>query len=457
MNLRENPIYLRGGRRRSARSVSLTQIGTFLAVALVMLVNYYVFLRDEPSPPPPSLEKKINKKSEPPTPDRRPQRDGADPAVVPGVPEGGAVLAGRLERGQTLLVALQKQGAPQKALLPYITEMQKVFDFRTARVGDQYRLVVAQSGDIARLEYDTGPLDRYVVRQEEGDIVAIKRAVQTRTELVEVGCAIKSSIYESFQRCGERAALASRFVDILAWDVDFFQDIRKGDEFKVVVEKKTVDGEQFAGYGNILALEYTGKFGQQRLFWFDDPDGEASGYYKEDGKAARKEFIKTPLKFTRISSGYSHNRFHPVLHKLKKHLAVDYAAPVGTPVWSVAAGTVTYAGPKGPSGNLVAVQHANGYTTYYAHLQKFAKGIKVGARIDQKSPIGNVGVTGRTTGAHLHFALKHKGRFVNPQTVKYTTANPVPVEHLEAYKEMVEERLKQLEAIKVVGIDETKA
>lgn len=457
MNLRENPIYLRGGRRRSARTISLTQIGTFLLIALVMLVNYFVFLREEPSPAPPSLEKKINKKADPPAPERRPQRDGAEPAPVPGVPEGGAVLAGQLERGETLLAALKAKGAPPKALQPFIIEMQKVFDFRTARVGDRFRLVVAQSGAIARLEYETGPLDRYVVRREEGELVAIKRAVQTRTELVEVGCTIKSSIYESFQRCGERAALASRFVDILAWDVDFFQDVRKGDEFKIVVEKQLVDGDQFAGYGNILALEYTGKFGQQRLFWFSDPDGEVSGYFKEDGKSARKEFIKTPLKFTRISSGYSHNRFHPVLHELKKHLAVDYAAPIGTPVWSVAAGTVTYAAPKGPSGNLVAVQHANGYTSYYAHLQKFAKGIKVGARIDQKTTIGYVGNTGRSTGPHLHYALKHKGRFVNPQTVKLTTANPVPVEHLEAFKELVEERLKQLEAIKVIGVDETKA
>ena len=457
MNLRENPIYLRGGRRRTTLRLSLGQVGTFVFVALVMLVNYYVFLREDPSPPPPSLEKKINKKVEPPPLERRQVRDGGEQTELPGVPEGGAVLAGRLERGQTLLAALKGKGATHRALLPFIREMEKVFDFRTARVGDQYRLVVAQSGEIARLEYETGPLDRYVVREEEGDLVAIKRAVQTRAEVVELGCAIKSSIYESFQRCGERAGLASKFVDALAWDVDFFQDIRKGDEFKIVVEKQLVDGEKFAGYGDILALEYTGKFGTQRLFWFEDPDGEVSGFYKEDGKAARKEFIKTPLKFTRISSGYSHNRFHPVLHQVKKHLAVDYAAPVGTPVWSVAAGTVTYAGPKGPSGNLVAVQHANGYTSYYAHLNKFAKGIKVGARIDQKTAIGYVGTTGRSTGPHLHFALKHKGRFVNPQTIKYTTANPVPVDHLEAFKEMVEKRLEQLESIKVIGVDETEA
>jgi murein DD-endopeptidase MepM/ murein hydrolase activator NlpD len=316
---------------------------------------------------------------------------------------------------------------------------------------------VSQAGEIARLEYETGPLDRYTVSRQEGEIVALKKAVPIHSDVVEVGCAIKSSIYESFKRCGENASLASRFVDILAWDVDFFQDVRKGDEFKLVVEKKTLSDGSFVGYGNILAAEYTGKFGMQRLFWFEDPDGDGSGYYKEDGKSARKEFIKTPLKFTRISSGYTHNRFHPVLHSYKKHLAIDYAAPVGTPVWAVAAGTVEYAAPKGPSGNLVAIRHANGYVSYYAHLHKFAPGIKVGARVDQKTTIGAVGTTGRSTGPHLHFALKHKGRFVNPQTIKYTTANPVPIEHLEEFKDMVEKHLERLERIKVIGVDEKKA
>ena len=458
MDLRDKPIYLRG-RRRSARRIDLSKVGTFLFVLVIMLVNYYVFLREDPSPPPPSLEKKINK----PEPTRRdpiPVRDetgGAIPEELPGVPEGGAVIAGELTRGQTLLAALRDKGAPPKDVLPFIHEMEKVFDFRQARVGDDYKLTVSQGGDIVRLDYKTSPLDQYVVSREEGELVALKKAVPQKTEVVEVGCAIKSSLYESFKRCGEHASLATRFVDLLAWDVDFFQDVRKGDEFKLIVEKKSVEGGAFVGYGNILAAEYTGKFGTQRFFWFDDPDGEMTGYYKDDGKAARKEFIKTPLKFTRISSGYSHNRLHPVLHNFKKHLAVDYAAPVGTPVWAVSSGTVVYAGPKGPSGNLVAIKHANGYTSYYAHLHKFAKGIKVGMRVDQKTTVGYVGVTGRTTGPHLHFALKHKGKFVNPQTVKYTTANPIPIEHLGEYKEMVDERKARLDAINVIGVEDKKS
>jgi murein DD-endopeptidase MepM/ murein hydrolase activator NlpD len=259
---------------------------------------------------------------------------------------------------------------------------------------------------------------------------------------------VHGSLYESIRRCGENPHLAANLVDLLAWDMDFFQDVREGDEIRMIVEKKKVNGD-FLAYGSVLAAEYRGHVSTQRFFWFADDQHSVADFYTKNGESIRKEFLKTPLKFSRISSGYSHHRYHPVLHRYKQHLGIDYAAPVGTPVWSVASGTVAKIGKSGPSGNLVAVKHANGFTSYYAHLSRFAKGIKVGDKVEQKSVVGFVGMTGRATGPHLHFGLKHRGRFVNPQKIKYTTATPLPAAAQPEFQKLIELRIEQLNRIEM--------
>ena len=247
---------------------------------------------------------------------------------------------------------------------------------------------------------------------ENNEFVAVKRDIPVEMEVVELGCKVKSSLYATIKRCGEDAQLGTKLVDLLAWDLDFFEDVRNGDEIRLLLEKKSVEG-RFLAYGNILGGEYRGKFKTYRFFWFEDEKNNVAAYFTESGAGVKKEFLKTPLKYTRISSGYSHNRFHPVLHKWKKHLGIDYAAPTGSPVWSVASGKVVHVGYKGANGNLVAVRHDNGFTSYYAHLSRYARNLKEGDTVEQKQIIGFVGSTGRSTGPHLHFGLKHKGKFVN--------------------------------------------
>lgn len=458
MNLRQNPIYLRG-ERRPTRSNALSHVGTVLFIGLLVIVNYFVFLRDDSSQSTPSLEHKINKTTEQPAvpvPVESPERPQVPISVPPIDDPSGAVLAGKLRKGETVIEALRKLGAEGDAVKVVVREMEKVFDFRTARVGDQFALIIDGRGKIAGLDLTTSPTDKYQVRRDEDGWIARKIAVPVDIEIARIGCTVKTSLYDSIKRCGEDPALAARLVDLFAWDIDFFQDVQRGDEVRLMVEKKHVDG-QFLAYGNLVAVEYVGKAGTARAFWYEDETSDVRGYFTDEGQALKKEFLKTPLKYTRISSDYSHNRYHPVLHKYQKHLGVDYAAPVGAPVWAVASGTVTFVGTKGANGNLVAIQHANGYTSYYAHLSKFAKGLEVGDLVDQKTEIGYVGQTGRATGPHLHFALKHNDRFVNPQKIKFAMDNPIPPELIERFMGEVGQRLEQLQSIPVQDIEEKRS
>jgi murein DD-endopeptidase MepM/ murein hydrolase activator NlpD len=427
-----------------------------LALGLIA-INYVVFLRDDEDPKAPAIEDKIQDRAAPT--DVAPVAPPAAPTRLPDSPlerdnepaQEGAVLAGALAPGQTVLQALGKRGVEAKILFGMVHEMEKVFDFRRSRVGDQYRLVVDGKGHIARLEYQTSPVDLYVVEKTaDGTLTAMKKAVPVQTEVAEVGCLVRSSLYASVQACGEDPALANRLADLFAWDVDFFQDVRDGDQFKFVVEKQFVDGKLY-GYGQVLAAEYQGLTGVHRVAWYDNPEAEVSGYFRPDGQASRKEFVKTPLKFSRIAGDYTHHRYNPVLHRYGEHLGVDYAAPEGSPVWAVASGTVEFVGEKGASGNLVAIRHSNGYVSYYAHLASFAKGLEVGSQVHQKQVIGAVGSTGRAGEPHLHFALKHKNRFVDPQKIKFTTDPPIPSELLPHFQTATRGLLERLERAPVRG------
>jgi murein DD-endopeptidase MepM/ murein hydrolase activator NlpD len=218
---------------------------------------------------------------------------------------------------------------------------------------------------------------------------------------------------------------------VFAYDLDFYNDTHPGDTFHVVVEKKwgEVNGkEEHIGYGRILAAEYSGKAGTYKTFLWNGK------YYDEKGQSSERGFLKTPLKFARISSKFDRARMHPVLHVQRAHLGIDYAAPTGTPVWAAASGTVTHASPAGGAGNLVMIRHENGIETAYMHLSKFASGIKVGQKIEAKTVIGYVGTTGLSTGPHLHFGVKKNGVFVDPSKLTPWRGKGVTAGERDAFK-----------------------
>ncbi len=344
------------------------------------------------------------------------------------------ILNRRVERNQVLATALRSAGLDGVQTDRVIGALQGVFDFRKSRVGDQLRLVL-RDGELEHLDYRQSPVDEWQVRRDGERYVASKREIEVETQVSRVELEVQSSLYDAATTAGEDPTIAMALADVFAWDIDFYVDVRKGDRVRCLVEKVLSKG-RLLRYGEVLAAEYRGEsVGTKRVFRWQLPDGEWS-YFQEDGTSARKAFLKSPLKFAHVTSRFG-MRFHPVLEYLKAHQGVDYAAAVGTPVWSVADGTVTVAGNTGAGGNTVCVRHRNGFETCYLHLSSYGPGVRSGSRIAQKQIIGYSGNTGRTTGPHLHFAMKRNGAFVNPLNQKFPRSEPVPPTLLARFREAV--------------------
>jgi murein DD-endopeptidase MepM/ murein hydrolase activator NlpD len=215
---------------------------------------------------------------------------------------------------------------------------------------------------------------------------------------------------------GAGALLACKLADIFAWDINFFLDPRAGDTYQVLFTKRYAGG-RFIGYGDILAARYVCGGREFYAIGFADSAGAPLQYYDRSGRSVQKEFLKAPLRYSRISSRFTFHRKHPVLGIVRPHLGIDYAAPAGTPVDAAADGRVSFAGVKGGFGNIVEIAHGGSYTTTYGHLSRIASGISRGAHVRQGQTIGTVGSTGLSTGAHLDYRMQCNGRFVNPLTV----------------------------------------
>ncbi len=342
-----------------------------------------------------------------------------DLPLLPGPPRlHGAEqsISSSLGRNQNFANAISSLGAKNDQVFAAISALEKVFDFRKMRPEDQFTLLLNRERDLESITIHTSPIDRYNARlSTDNTWVAEKVTLETQTITEVVGGKIESSLYETVERMGEHPALVAFFVDVFAWDIDFYTDTRQGDEFKVLVEKVIHEGA-FIRYGNILAAEYNGYVGRFRSFRYVDGQGNL-GHFDDKGLSVQKSFLKTPLKFTRISSGFGKRR-HPILQRHHQHLGVDYAAPRGTPVRAIANGRITFSGWKGANGKLVVIKHPNGYESMYGHLNTITSGIRPGTQVRQMQLIGTVGSTGRSTGPHLHFGLKQHGNHINPLKVK---------------------------------------
>jgi hypothetical protein len=338
----------------------------------------------------------------------------------------------RIERNQILARALRDAGLEGGQADTVLSALEGVFDVRKSREGDQFRLVF-RDGELDYFDYRQSAVDEWQVRRDGDRMVASKRLVEVEKQVARVELEVGSSLYEAAVAVREDPTLALALADVFAWDIDFYLDVRKGDRVACLVEKFTSKG-RLLRYGEVLAADYRGQaVGHRRVFRYQLADGEAS-YFQEDGTSTRKAFLKSPLKFAHVTSGFG-NRFHPVLQYLAAHQGVDYSAVVGTPVWAVADGVVTVAGDTGAGGNTVCLRHHNGLETCYLHLSSFGAGVHVGAKVSQKQVIALSGNTGRTTGPHLHFALKRGGIFVNPLNQKFPRAEPVPQKLLADFHE----------------------
>jgi murein DD-endopeptidase MepM/ murein hydrolase activator NlpD len=431
-----------------------------LVLGALVVVNLYVFVWDKQT-----SVGAIKREADRATPAATlPARPLAEPrtASPPGAGSGSAVAAaqapigppgvidGKVGKSDTLGRVLKKSGLSGAEADEVIRALSGVFDFKTMRAGQTYRIERGADGRVKSFELVVSKVQ--TVRAERGPTGALVGKAdnsQTRIEIKSIGARIDSSLYAAIMASGESAALVDFFVDVFAYDLDFYNDTQDGDTFRVVVEKQVRDAGQsgpdgdFVRYRRILAAEYAGRVGTFRTFWFGD------GYFDDGGQSSERTLLKTPLKFQRVSSGFDRARMHPVLHTVRAHLGIDYAAPTGTPVWAAASGIITHRGDGGGAGNLVMIKHDGGIETAYMHLSKFADGLKVGQRVAAKTVIGYVGASGLATGPHLHFGVRKDGAFIEPSKLVPVRSRAVAGKDLPAFKAEVGRLSAKLAAIAI--------
>ena len=359
--------------------------------------------------------------------------------------EPDIVLPGKIEKGQTLATAMRPFELPKSLFASICDELKPLVNLHRVKPGDSFEIRLAHTGELKRFSFRTGPLDIYHLSPDpETRWRAWKEDIQVDRYWARIEGEITSSLFEAIAAQDEGESLIMDFADIFAWEIDFFMDPQPGDRFRIVVEKDYV-GETFARYGRILYAEYQSA-GRRREAIYYQGDRKRGDYYNADGQSLRKAFLRSPLKFTRISSGYSRNRKHPILGVRRPHLGIDYAAPTGTPVWAIGDGTVILCGWNGGYGKQVIIRHRNGHESMYGHLSRFGPGIRKGKTVQQKQVVGYVGSTGLSTGPHLDFRLRRNQAFVNPLRQISPRAASLDKAELHPFQESIRPVLLFLEA-----------
>ncbi len=351
------------------------------------------------------------------------------------------ILEGAISPGDTITSLLSAYFSPRE-IHELGQQSRGVFPLSNICAGQPYKICLSD-GSFEQFEYDIDRDDQLIIRHGEAGFDVERIAIDYTVETGLIEGTITSSLFEAVADIGESAELAMNLADIFAWDINFILDIRAGDSFKALVEKRFREGQP-AGYGRILAAEFTNQGETFRAFLFKDGDNPAS-YYDANGKSLRKAFLKAPLAFSRISSGFTMKRFHPISKTWKAHPAIDYAAPTGTPIKAVGDATIIKIGYTQYNGNFIKLRHNNSYETLYLHMSRFGKGMKQGKKVSQGTVIGYVGSTGLATGPHLCFRMFQNGTPVNPYKIKAPAATPISRERMAEFQAMSVPLLSRLQ------------
>jgi murein DD-endopeptidase MepM/ murein hydrolase activator NlpD len=351
-------------------------------------------------------------------------------SLVPRIPEFRQV-SGTFEPRQTITDAFTEQGLPVELTNRIVDSSRPIYNLAKVKAGQPYWVRFTSDGGFRDFRY---PIDdeRYLTVYHD---VALDRFVPViknfpfETRVEPVSAVIEASLFASILSIGEMDQLALDLADIFGSDIDFYTDIQKGDSFKVLIEKKYLNG-QFTKNGAILAAAFSNNQKLLSGYRFEDENGKPA-YYGPDGRSLKRSFLKSPLKFARISSRYSRARMHPILRILRPHLGIDYAAQTGTPVQAVGAGVVISAGLSGANGRMVKIRHSGGFETMYLHLSRIA--VNSGVRITQGQVIGYVGSSGLSTGPHLDFRVMRHGKAINPLKVIFPPGAPVQQSLFESF------------------------
>jgi len=332
-------------------------------------------------------------------------------------------LETKIGRGDNFPSTLQKSGISAEDAAAISSAAQRAFNMRQVRAGHTIVVMRTPDGALREVDYKIDADRMLQISAANHHFTADIKPIPSKTEIANVAGKIDDSLFNAMVQTGESPELAMQLAQIFGYDLDFYTDPRKGDTFRVVLEKKKYADGKTAGYGKILAAEYNNGGRKYQALLFHDETGRP-GYYTADGKALQKSFLRSPLKFgAPVTYHFSKARFHPILKRYRPHMGTDYGAPVGTPVQTIGSGRVVFAGRKGGEGNMVQIAHTNGYETMYLHLSRMY--VRPGEHVEIGKTIGLVGSTGLSTGPHLDFRITQRGQYQNFEKLGLPPSDPV--------------------------------
>lgn len=351
-------------------------------------------------------------------------------------------VEGKVKDGQFFSTLMTKLGMSAQQAYDLTMACKDVFDVKSLRVGNNYSAYYS-ADTLKYVVYERNRTSNVVFScQPPYSVEVLEKAITTHKRYADV--TINTSLWVDMRNAGVSPELIISLSDIYAWTVDFF-GLQKGDRFRVLYDERVCDGE-VVGVDTVRYAIFTHNHQDLPSIMFNQGDG-GNIYWNEKGESMRKAFLKAPLKFSRVSSGFSYARKHPVTRKVQPHTGVDYAAPKGTPVMTIGDGTITSMKHEGAGGNTIRIRHNSVYSTAYLHLSGYAKGLKVGQRVHQGQVIGYVGSTGRSTGPHLDFRVWKNGSAINPLKMQSPPAEPIKAENMDAFTAAYEKFRNQIDTI----------
>jgi murein DD-endopeptidase MepM/ murein hydrolase activator NlpD len=337
---------------------------------------------------------------------------------------------------------LEKFGLSHQDAANASSAAQHAFNLRQVRAGNTITVGRSVEGDLREIDYKIDADRMLKIVPAESGFSAEVSVIPSKTEVTAVSGQLDDSLFHAVEQAGESPEIAMRLAQIFGYDLDFYTDPRRGDAFRVLLEKKKYANGKTAGYGKIFAAEYDNGRKKYQALLFHDEFGRP-GYYTADGKSLQKAFLRSPLKFSApVTSHFSNARFHPILKTVRPHLGTDYGAPIGTPVQAIGSGRVLFAGLKGGEGNLVHIAHSNGFETMYLHLSRMY--VHAGEQVEIGKTIGLVGTTGLSTGPHLDFRILQKGQYKNFERLGLPPSDPVSKKNLPEFADVRERWLPLL-------------
>ncbi|MBF0255743.1 MAG: peptidoglycan DD-metalloendopeptidase family protein [Gammaproteobacteria bacterium] len=349
----------------------------------------------------------------------------------------------KISSGESLSTIFNDLGLSQGLLIRIDKATPKELSLSKIKPGQTFRLKLSDQGEFEELIWVKTPVESLHITPA-GDSFDFRQEIKELDKKEsQTSGAIKNSLFIDGQKAGLSDGIIMKLAEVFQWDIDFALGLREGDRFSLIYDEYHLNGEKYSD-GEIIAAEFVNQGKSHKAIRYEHKDGSV-GYYTPEGKSLRKAFIMTPVEFTRISSGFTPQRWHPVLKKWRSHKGVDYAAPTGTPVKAAGDGKIKFSGWQGGYGRVVIVEHARNYTTVYGHLSRFAKRNEVGSLVKQGQIIGYVGQSGLATGPHLHYEIRIAGKHTDPiKVTSLPAAQGIPDREFKRFRARAEELVTQL-------------